>query len=301
MSKNKKLTVKNVALCFSGQVKNLELCYPYIKKNLLDLIGSYDIFCCAEDDNNLKKISLLNPVKTKKIKSSEVDKLIKPKLKFFNKQNYKTFIYQESFRFNFRNIYQQYFKINKSFELLEKYIKEKNISYNYFIRIRFDFLPFDPFKLEYFKIKKNEVVVSNIKGIRPKDEVVDMFYITKDFDTFKSCSSLYNNFKKIVQDEILIRTTFFQKIYFFFEKNYSAFSFFLFKKLNKGKNKLPRNFLGLALLFPKMFYKEFKLKYGTSTERIFFYHLKQKKIRIRKEVINYAIVRDPTDALLIFG
>ena len=301
MKKNKKPTVKNVALCFSGQVKKLELCYPYIKKNLLDHFGSYDIFCFAEDDKDFKKISLLNPVKAKKIESSEVDKMIKSRIKFLNKLNYKKIIYPESFRFNFRNIYQQYFKIKKSFELLEKHMKEKNISYKYFIRIRFDFLPLDSFKLESFKMKKNEVVVPDFRGIRSKNEIFDMLYITKDFNTFKFCCSLYDNFEKIAQKEISIKTTFSQKLYFLFEKSYIYFFFFLFKKLDKKQRKFPRQLLGLFLLFPKMFYKKFKFQNETRTERIFFYHLKSGKKIIKEKKINFVIVRNLTDGLLIFG
>ena len=301
MQKNKPLKVKNVALCFSGMVKNLELCYPYIKKNLLDQIGSYDIFCCAEDDSNLKKIKLLKPTKTKKIKSSEVNKIIKDELRSLNKQNYKTSIFPESFRFNLRNVYQQLYKINQSFELLEKYMEEKNISYKYFIRIRFDFLPLDVLRLEDFKIKKNEVVVPKIKIPHPEDMFNDMFYITKDFNTFKSCSSLYQNFKETVQKKLSIKTTFSQKLYFLFEKNYRSFFFFLFKKLNKKQRKLPRQILGLFLLFPNMFYREFKTKYRYGTEKVFFYYLKSKKIIIKEKKISFVIVRDLTDGLLIFG
>jgi len=301
MKKNEPLKTKNVALCFSGMVKSLDLCYPYIKKNLLDHIGSHDIFCFAEDDSDFEKIKLLNPKKTKKIKSSEVDKIIKDKLNFLNKQNYKTIIYPESFRFNFRNIYQQFFKIKKSFELLENYMKTENINYNYFIRIRFDFLPLDIIKLEDFKIRENEVVVPNFKDIRPKNEVIDMFYITKDFYTFKTCCSLYNNFKRVVQENLSIKTTFYQKLYFFFEKNYIYFLFFIFKKLNKKQRKLPRNLLGWSLLFPKMFYKDFKFKNRCITEKAFFYNLKSEKKIIKQNKINFVIVRSLTDGLLIFG
>ena len=301
MQKNKPRKLKNVALCFSGQVKNLELCYPYIKKNLLDHIGSYDIFCCAEDDENLKKIMLLKPIKTKKVKSSEVDKIIKDELRSLNKQNYKTSIFPESFRFNLRNTYQQLYKISQSFELLERHMKEKNITYKYFIRIRFDFLPLDVFRLEDFKIKVNEVVVSSFKGVNSKNEFVDIFFITKDFDAFKSCCSLYHNFKETVQKKLLIKTTFRQKLYFLFEKNYRSFFFFLFKKLNKKQRKSPRYILGLSLLFPNMFYKEFKNRYRYSTERVFFYYLKSKKIKLKEKKINFVIVRNLTDGLLIFG
>jgi len=301
MKKNKSKRTKNVALCFSGQVKNLELCYPYIKKNLLDHIGSYDVFCCAEDDENLKKIKLLKPTKTKKIKSSEVDKIIKDEIKALHKQNYKTSIFPESFRFNLRNIYQQLYKINQSFELLEKHMEEENVNYNYFIRIRFDFLPLEVIKLEDFKIKKKEIVVPGIKISHPKDLFNDMFYITKDFDTFRSCCSLYYNFKKTIEQKLSIKLTFSQKLYFLLERNYGSFFFFLFKKLNKKQRKFPRYFLGLTLLFPNMFYKEFKAKNKYGNERVFFYYLKSEKIKIKKKKIDFIIVRSLTDGFLIFG
>jgi len=301
MKKNKKPTVRNVAICFSGMAKTLELCYPYIKKNLLDHIGSYDIFCYTEDDENIEKIKLLKPIKTKKIKSSEVDKILKTEIKTLKKQNYKTCIYPESFRFNLRNVYQQLYKINGSFNLLEKHMNENKVSYKYFIRMRFDFLPLDTFKLEDFKIKKNEVIIPKIKESFIKDEINDMFCVTRDFGTFKSYCSLLNDFEKVVQEKISIKPTFFQKMYFFFEKNYSAFFFFLFKKLNKKQRKLPRYFLGLFLLFPKMFYKKFKEGYRCSLEKVLVYHLKSKNRMIREEVINHVIVRNLRDGLLIFG
>ena len=297
--------MKKVAFCFSGQARTLDLCYPYIKKNLLDLVGKngkdYDIFCCVEDDENLKKVKLLEPIKTKKIKSSEVDKIIKDELRFLNKQNYKTIIYPESFSFNFRNIYQQLFKIDQSFKLLKKYMETENVSYKYFIRIRFDFLPLDILKIENFKIRKNEVIVPILRGVRPENEISDMFCITSDFLAFRSYCSLYSNFIKVVRKNLSIKTTFFQKIYFFFEKNYSNFFLFIFKKLNKKQRKLPRNLLGLSLLLPKMFYKVFKFKNTCNTEKAFFYHLKSENKLIRKEIINFIIVRSLTDGLLIFG
>ena len=301
MKNDKSQKIKDVALCFSGQVNNLELCYPYIKKNLLDHIGNYDIFCFAEDDENLNKITLLKPTKSGKIKSSEVDKIIKKETKILNKQNYKTSIFPESFRFNIRNSYQQLYKINQSFELLERYMKDENISYKYFIRIRFDVLPLDIIKLEDFKIKKNEVVVPKIKIPHSKDIFNDMICIAKDFDTFKLYCTLYNNFRRTVEKELSIKTTFLQKAYFFFEKNYRSFFFFLFKKLNKKQRKLPRYILGFAFLFPNIFYREFKSKYGYNVEKVFFYYLKSQKIAIKEKKISFVIVRNLTDGLLIFG
>ena len=301
MKKNRKQIVKDVALCFSGQVKNLELCYPYIKKNLLDYLGSYDIFCCAEDDSNVKKIKILKPKKSVKVKSSEVDKIIKAELKELRKQNYKTSIFPESFRFNPRNTYQQLYKISQSFEILEKYMKEENVSYKYFIRIRFDFLPLDVIKLASFNLKKKEVVVPDIKIPHPKDLFNDMVYMAKDFDTFKSCCSLYQNFRKTIEQELSIKPTLIQKLYFFLEKNYLYFFLFLFKKLNKNQRRFPRVFFGFALLLPKRFYKEFKAKNRYGTEKVFFYYLKSEKISIKKKKIDFVIVRSLTEGFLIFG
>ncbi|MFH1325752.1 MAG: hypothetical protein ABIH49_03225 [archaeon] len=298
--KNKKPSVKNVALCFSGQARTLELCYPYIKKNLLDQIGSHDIFCFSEDDGDFKKVKLLNYKRLEKVKFSDVDEIIQPEIRLLNKQNYKTILFLESFRFNFRNIYQQLYKIRKSFDLLEEYMKKERVSYNYFIRLRFDFLPFDTIKLENFKLKENEIIVPKINDSY-KNKINDMFCITKEFENFKSYCSLYDNFRKIVQKNASIKPTFFQKIFFFFEKNYVNFFLFINKKLNKKQKKLPRSFFGVFLLFPKMFYKKFKTEHMCLLERVLFYHLKNKKIKIREELINYVIVRNSTEGLLVFG
>tara|TARA_B100000315_G_scaffold253287_1_gene291795 strand:- start:645 stop:1556 length:912 start_codon:yes stop_codon:yes gene_type:complete len=301
MQGNKPKKLKNAALCFSGQVKDLELCYPYIKKNLLDNLGSYDIFCFAEDDSNLKKIKLLKPVKFGQVKSSEVDKIIKGEIKLLQKQNYKTSLCIETFRFNLRNTYQQLYKVSNAFELLEKYMEEKNVNYKHFIRLRFDFLPLDPIRPEDFKLKKNEMIVPGLKMHDPKDIFNDMFFVTNNFNTFKESCSFYNNFRKTVEQELSINPTFFQRLYFTIEKKYRSFFLFLFKKLNKNKRQFPRVLFGVALLLPEKFYKRFKDKNKYVNEKVFFYYLKSKKIEIIKKKFNFVIVRGLTDGLLIFG
>ena len=68
---------KKVAFCFSGQARTLDLCYPYIKKNLFDPLGEngkdYDVFCCVEDDEDARKVSLLKPARVLKITSKNFD------------------------------------------------------------------------------------------------------------------------------------------------------------------------------------------------------------------------------------
>ena len=301
VEKNNQTEVKNAAICFSGLAKNLDLCYPYIKKNLLDQIGSHDIFCCVEDDENANKVSLLNPVRIKKVKSSDVDKIVKDELKSLKKQNYKTILYIESFRFNLRNAYMQMYKINQSFELLKEYMKEKNVAYKNFIRIRFDLLPLDSLKLENFTIKKDEIIIPHVRIPHTPDIFNDMFCITNNLDTFRSYCSLYPNFKNTLQRELSIKMTFLQKLYFFFEKKYTSFFFFLFGKLGRKKGIIYRNLFGIILSFPKIFYKKFKSKNKNSLERVFFYYLKYEKRKIKEIKINFVIVRNLDDGLLIFG
>jgi len=300
MKKSNKTKKKNVAICFSGQVKHLELCYPYLKKNLLDGLGSYDLFCYAEDDKDLNKIELLNPTKAKKIKSSYVDQLLAHKLKTLKKKNYKNYILSESFRFNFRNMYQQLFKIKGACVLLEEYMEEENTTYNYFIRIRFDFLPIDKIKLNNFKIKKNEVITPEIKGLKIKNQINDMFCITKDLETFKSYCYLYDNLIKTVESTPFYPTLG-QKLYFIFEKKYNNFFIYLSKQLSKNNGKFSRTFLGIMLAFTKIFYKEFKEKNRCATEKAFFYHLKSENKNILDKPINFVIVQNPMEGLLILG
>lgn len=296
--KKKKTHLKDAAICFSGQVKYFELCYPYIKKNLLENFKSYDVFCCAEDDENINKINLLNPAKVEKVKSAEVDNKIKSILKQLRRQNYVKFFFPESSRFNLRNVYQQMYKIEGAFKLLENYMAEKNVSYKYFIRIRFDFLPLDPINLSSFNITKNEIIVQNMNKGPEKDQINDMFCITSDFNTFKSYCSIYSTFPKIVLEKIPFKPSKIQKIYFFFEKKYVYFLFFF---LELFPQKPFRDLLGILLIFPKKFYRNFKAKFRGSMERALFHHLKEKNLRIREEKINFVILRDPMTGLFMFS
>lgn len=298
MEKDNQSKVKNAAFCFSGLAKNFELCYPYIKKNLLDKIGTYDVFCCVEDDENADKIKILNPVKTERIKSSEVDKIIAPELKRLRRWNYRKFIFPETSGFNLRNVYQQIYKIKGAFKLLEHYMRENNISYRYFIRIRFDFLPINEINPENLDIRKGEIVAPRMETSY-KDQINDMFCITKGFDAFRSYCSVYDNFSKIALEGLSFNPSSAQRFYFFFEKQYTSALFFLFKKLIKKK--FFKNLLGVLLLFPKKFYKPFKDRFRACLERVFFYSLKSEKKIIKEEKINFIIVRNLTDGLLILG
>lgn len=267
MKRNEPAIIKDAALCFSGLAKNFELCYPYLKKNLLDNLGDYDIFCCAEDDENVHKIDVLNPVKIEKIKSSDVDKIISKELVALKSQNYKKFVFPETSGFNLRNVYQQIYKIKGAFKLLERYMKENNVSYRYFIRIRFDFLPIDNINLDNFNIKNGEVIVHHLRTLH-KDQINDMFSITSDFETFKFYCLVYDHFSKIVLGKLPFNPTPRQRRFFIFEKHYSSFLFFIFKKLTKKK--FFKNVLGFLLLLPKKFHKPFKDQFRACLERVFF-------------------------------
>jgi len=292
--------IKNAAICFAGQARTFELCYPYIKKNLLDNLGSYDIFCCVEDDENASKIEVLKPVKIKKIKSSDVAPIIKDEVQSLKKQNYRTSLFIESFRFNIKNVYQQLYKINQSFGLLEEYMKEKKIRYNHFIRIRFDLLPIDSIKLADFAIEKNEIIVPKERLQHPQDTINDMICITSDFNAFKSYCSLYNNFRNVIENQFSVKMTLFQKLYFLCEKIYFNFFFFLLGKLSQ-KNKICRNLLGTFTHFSELFYKKFKYENKLYLEKILFHYLTSEKINIKEMKIDFIIVRSLDEGLLVFG
>ena len=291
---------KDAAICFSGLVKHFELCYPYIKKRLLDNFSSYDVFCCVEDDGDADKIKLLNPTITEKIKSSDVDKIIAPELKRLKKQNYKRFFFPESRSFNLRNVYQQIYKIDRAFKLLENYMKEKNISYKYFIRIRFDFLPLNSIDPSKLKMAKEEIIVPNMNKGPEKDQLNDMFSVTNNFETFRTYCTLYDHFSKTVLEKLPFNPSRRQKYYFHLEKIYMNVLSFLFKRIKKKK--FFRNLFGFCLLLPKKIYKKFKNETRASLERVLFYSLKaDERIKIREETINFMILRDPMTGLLFFG
>ncbi|HTZ42010.1 MAG TPA: hypothetical protein VMC07_02275 [Candidatus Omnitrophota bacterium] len=293
--------IKNAAICFSGQLRTLELCYPYIKKNLLDLLKSYDIFCFIEGDANPERLKMLNPQAIKTVQSSDIDHLIIKDLRQLRRNNYKKFIFPETPRFNFKNMFHQFYNIKGAFTLLREHMDKENISYRYFIRIRFDFLPISEINPENFKMRENEVIVPNYCGTRPENEIVDMFYITKDFDTFKTCSLIYDNFANLLKNGFVMKFSVLQKIYFFLERNYLYFLFAVFNKINPKSNKFLKQILSILLFPPKLFFKDFKVKNETSSERILFYYLKSEKKVITEKKIDFIIVRNPGDGLLILG
>ncbi len=293
----KKRSIKEAAICFSGQVKTLDLCYPYLKKNFLDNIKSYDIFCCAEDDSDIEKIDLLKPTKVIRVRSPEVDKLIKRDIDQLNKGNYKDFILPQSGRFNFRNIYQQLYKIKGVFKLLKQHMEENNVHYKYFIRIRFDFLPLNKIKMRDFNFKRNGVVTPRIRNLNPKIQVNDMFCVTRDIETFETYCSIIDHYKEVVRKNISLKTNFSKKLYLSFEKKYNSF----FISLLKDKGQLSKNVLGFLLLLTKNIYFKFKEGARCSLEKAFFYHLKNEGKKVHDEPIDFIIVRNPMDGLLIFG
>ena len=50
-----------------------------------------------------------------------------------------------------------------------------------------------------------------------------------------------------------------------------------------------------------MFYKEFKKKTNCCLERVLFYYLESEKKEIIRKEMNFVIVRNLTEGLLIFG
>ena len=81
-----------IAFCFSWQARTLDQTYLFFQRNLFDAAKEqwfdYDIFCAVEDDEDVKKVDLLNPTKVEKIKSSKVRKIIDEKRGHFIEVEY---------------------------------------------------------------------------------------------------------------------------------------------------------------------------------------------------------------------
>lgn len=143
-----------IAFCFSWQARTLDQTYLFFQKNLFDAAEEqwfeYDVFCAVEDDEDWDKVNLLNPVKVEKIKSSEVEKIIKNKIYENDKIDINKYAFMKKTAVNpdmITSHFQQLYKICKSINLLDK-----NYSYNVVVRLRYDCFFFN--KLDFKKIEK---------------------------------------------------------------------------------------------------------------------------------------------------
>lgn len=285
---------KKAAICFSWQARTLDKCYEYIKWNILDQIWEqwkdYDIFCCTEDDKDSQKvIELLQPIDIKKIKSSDVEKIIEEKYWDVIKRNYKDFIYPWTPRFNLKTFLQQFYKNKVVNDLKNDYSSQNNINYKYVIRVRFDILPLD--KINLNNIDPN-LLNTPFDSLKSNIEINDMFAIwnQKNMDIYYS---IFDNFEEIIK-LFKITPNIFQKIIFSIEKIYVFLYWAIIKILTTIKT--PKSIVELLFkIFSTLQWSilwTYKRNNCVFQEKLLYKLLSKNKITLNKIKCNLFLVRE---------
>lgn len=221
---------KKVAFCFSGQARTLDLCYPYIKKNLLDPIGKnkidYDIFCCVEDDGDAHKVELLNPAKVLKVSSTNFSRKTKTLLKL----NYNKFFCRTTKNW-FNNHLNQLKKIFLSNKLREEYQNNNKISYDWVFRIRFDISPLN--KINYSNLNSKDIY--SIQRIQSTENCCNDMIALGNEENLSIYSDQIKNIEETISLFFLKQKKISWKFSFFIEKNYISFFEFFIKRSTKNK------------------------------------------------------------------
>ena len=271
---------KKVAFCFSGQARTFNLCYPYVKKNLLDPVGKrgkdYDIFCCVEDDGDAHKVNLLKPTRIVKVKSRN----FREEYKDLFDANYKKFFGR---RGDMNKHLNQLNKIFLSNDLRKKYQNEKKISYNWVFRIRFDMLPLN--EIDYSQLNKKYLYTPKTK---PNDIPVcnDMVAIGSDkiLDIYSGLIKEFRNTLKTFFSE-KFRTSL--KISLFLEKKYTSF----FEFLSNHTTGILSKFFGKMVISRGLIFLRPANENCYALETALLRYLKDKEIKIKIIDIDYIIVR----------
>lgn len=276
--KNKK---KKVAFCFSGQARTLDLCYPYIKRNFLDPLGKnkkdYDIFCCVEDDKDASKVNILKPTKILKITSRNFNKEYKDVLRL----NYRKFFA----RGNLNNQLNQIYKIYLANNLRKDYQKEKNISYDWVIRTRFDIFPLN--KINYSKLSKEYLYIPRAKELRFPN-YSDIIALGSD-NLLNIYSDRIKEFKDILKTFFSDDLKLSLKTSFFFERGYISFFEFL-ERLFKKDNLFSKICRRMIIIRGNFFLRPPQENCYTAEYGLFKY-LEKKKVHCEVLLLDYALVR----------
>jgi len=224
------MKTKKVAFCFSGQARTLDLCYPYIKNNLLDPLGKnkkdYDIFCCVENDEDAYKVNILNPVKTLRVSSTDFSKEVKNLLK----SNQDRFFCRTTNNW-FNNHLNQLKKIFLSNKLREEYQKANKIKYDWVFRIRFDIFPLN--KVDYPNL--NPKYLYSIQKIQSTELCCNDMIALSSEKNLNIYSDQINNITETIELFFLKQKKVSWKISFFLEKIYTSFFEFFIKRSKKRK------------------------------------------------------------------
>lgn len=201
-----------IAFCFSWQARTLDQTYLFFQRNLFDAAKEqwfdYDVFCAVEDDEDADKVKLLNPTRVKKIKSSDVDKLIKEKYWKFLDENYlkKYMFATKSGRTTHDYIYsilQQFYKISESIWIEKYYREEKKLRYEIVVRLRYDCVLLR--KLNYKEILKTVrkwILICNesyFKNSLFDYRIINDFYFIWNSTNFDTIWKIFYDFEELLK------------------------------------------------------------------------------------------------------
>jgi len=188
MSKNK----PRIAFCFSWQARTLDQIYQFFQKNLFDAAKEqwfeYDVFCAVEDDENIDKVNLLNPTKIEKIKSSQVENIIRQSHWDFIDNCLLENYWYTWFDWHMSMLHQLY-KIQEAIKLKQEHEKKNSLKYDIVFKLRFDcaFLRKLNFENIYNDIKKSDkIVICNRNKMIPSYKFlikIEDFYLIMDDKT----------------------------------------------------------------------------------------------------------------------
>jgi hypothetical protein len=203
---------KKVALCFSGQPRDVTNSYPYIKKNILEPNNITDIFIHVHWRDEWPSVKYLNNTYTKE-ELNQVSELYNPLvLKIEDDRIYNPAIeeylstpglkYNDFFMSKFRSVrYSCDMSIYKANELKNKYEIENDFEYDVVIRCRLDLVPMKPIvvsELDLTKLHVPNLCFIPLAPEKNKDykEINDVLAMGSKKNMDKYCN-LINNIKAI--------------------------------------------------------------------------------------------------------
>ena len=297
---------KKIAFCFSWQARTLEQTYLLFKQNLFDVAKKqwfdFDIFCAVEDDADVEKVQLLQPLKIEKIKSHKVEQLIREKYEDFITTIYPHQYWVAGFTKYCYNTLQQFYKVSKSMQLKANYEAEKDLSYDIVLKLRFD-APF-PRPLNFRTIllelqqHNNSVICNQHKYSkltkRVGAESIDDIYFIMDSTASTLLANIFNDWLKcFVGKEITKYVKLHRLFNIIFKRNQISVTHAKTRYKNK---RILAYILVLKLYTVIFFYTKFFIRQDTERWFLSFFETSECKIvrsqisiRIIKESVFYSV------------
>jgi hypothetical protein len=199
-----------IALCFSGHLRNFNYAIDNIIENIINPLknndeNTIDIFISTWDKNGLRSNNWQGDINY----INEIENKLKPKIIDIENENRNYFIenYSSQQYKKFKlcssdtcsNASSMWYKVYKSFQLVEKYSKENNINYDILVRIRPDVIYHN--KLDYktfINNFQNETIILpewHGKYEEINHQIMDQFAIGK----YEIMKKYFNTFENILE------------------------------------------------------------------------------------------------------